>query len=287
MILLPLSCKSKSLKLLDGPDWSKTLVSTQTDVPHLRIRKTRPGTASSGLLDHCPTRESYKRLFDTLWALLTLPAIEILGQTLLPDGGKVQMYICPRGSAGSCKPSSFILVALGAHQHLSPSPDCCFEVTRNGSLRPLVLALVYDRCSVSVLICSLQSVGLTPPILQSLWVGSNAGSGTKVCKVRHSCRPRYVSQPSSSHPACPLNTRLPLGYGSTETSPASCILDTNFAQSHRGCVGALVPNMEARLVDDDEKDVPVGSSGELWVRGPNIMKCVLVISDTDPDVQLS
>ncbi|KAJ9109019.1 hypothetical protein QFC21_000345 [Naganishia friedmannii] len=62
------------------------------------------------------------------------------------------------------------------------------------------------------------------------------------------------------------------GYGSTETAPASCILDTNFAKSHRGCVGALVPNMEARLVNDDEKDVPVGSSGELWVRGPNIMK---------------
>lgn len=72
-----------------------------------------------------------------------------------------------------------------------------------------------------------------------------------------------------------VHSHLPLsllGYGSTETSPASCILDTNFAKSHRGCVGALVPNMEARLVDDDEKDVPVGSPGELWVRGPNIMK---------------
>lgn len=32
--------------------------------------------------------------------------------------------------------------------------------------------------------------------------------------------------------------------------------------------------MEARLVDDDDTDVPVGKSGELWVRGPNIMKYV-------------
>lgn len=33
--------------------------------------------------------------------------------------------------------------------------------------------------------------------------------------------------------------------------------------------------MEARLVDDDDQDVPVGNSGELWVRGPNIMKWVI------------
>ena len=41
-----------------------------------------------------------------------------------------------------------------------------------------------------------------------------------------------------------------------------------------GSVGRLVPNMEARLVDDDGKDVPQGdhSAGELWLRGPNLMK---------------
>lgn len=32
--------------------------------------------------------------------------------------------------------------------------------------------------------------------------------------------------------------------------------------------------MEARLVDDDDNDVPEGKSGELWVRGPNVMKYV-------------
>lgn len=70
-------------------------------------------------------------------------------------------------------------------------------------------------------------------------------------------------------------SRSRAGYGSTETSPSSCILDERFAKSHRGCVGLLVPNMEARLVDDDDQDVPVGNSGELWVRGPNIMKWVI------------
>lgn len=41
-----------------------------------------------------------------------------------------------------------------------------------------------------------------------------------------------------------------------------------------GSVGRLIPNMEARLVDDDGNDVPQGenSTGELWLRGPNVMK---------------
>ena len=46
-----------------------------------------------------------------------------------------------------------------------------------------------------------------------------------------------------------------------------------------GSVGRLIPNMEARLVDDDEKDVPQGedSAGELWLRGPNLMKVRVMI----------
>ncbi|KAH8646096.1 hypothetical protein BX600DRAFT_371527, partial [Xylariales sp. PMI_506] len=37
-----------------------------------------------------------------------------------------------------------------------------------------------------------------------------------------------------------------------------------------GQIGTLVPNMEARLCDPDGKDVPIGSAGELWLRGPNM-----------------
>lgn len=39
-----------------------------------------------------------------------------------------------------------------------------------------------------------------------------------------------------------------------------------------GSVGLLLPSQEARLVDDDENDVKPGERGELWIRGPNIMK---------------
>jgi len=39
-----------------------------------------------------------------------------------------------------------------------------------------------------------------------------------------------------------------------------------------GSIGQLLPNIELRLVDDNEVDVPVGEPGEVWVRGPTIMK---------------
>lgn len=44
--------------------------------------------------------------------------------------------------------------------------------------------------------------------------------------------------------------------------------------SNAGSAGRPVPNMEVRLVDDDGNDVPQSESsvGELWIRGPNVMK---------------
>lgn len=34
----------------------------------------------------------------------------------------------------------------------------------------------------------------------------------------------------------------------------------------------MAPNCEAKIVDDDEKEILPGERGELWIKGPNIMK---------------
>lgn len=39
-----------------------------------------------------------------------------------------------------------------------------------------------------------------------------------------------------------------------------------------GSVGVLVPNMTAKYMSDDEKELPQGEVGELWLSGPNIFK---------------
>lgn len=62
------------------------------------------------------------------------------------------------------------------------------------------------------------------------------------------------------------------GYGLTEMSPVSHILPSDQFLSHAGSAGILLSNLEARLVRDDGTDVKPGEPGELWLRGPTVMK---------------
>lgn len=62
----------------------------------------------------------------------------------------------------------------------------------------------------------------------------------------------------------------------TETSPTTHLLPLEYSLSKVGSVGQLLPNLEARLVVDDVKDAKEGGSGELWLRGPSVMKVRLV-----------
>jgi acyl-CoA synthetase (AMP-forming)/AMP-acid ligase II len=61
------------------------------------------------------------------------------------------------------------------------------------------------------------------------------------------------------------------GYGMTELSPVShCTVEGDFRP---GTSGVTVPNTEIRIVDTDSgEDRGVGEEGELWVRGPQVMK---------------
>ncbi len=61
------------------------------------------------------------------------------------------------------------------------------------------------------------------------------------------------------------------GYGVTECSPN---IAQTLVQSPRSdlSVGRILPGMEARLVHLDGSEVSSGEIGELWVRGPNVMK---------------
>ncbi len=60
------------------------------------------------------------------------------------------------------------------------------------------------------------------------------------------------------------------GFGMTELSPVSHA--TLAGQGKAGSCGVTIPNTESRIVDEAGNDVPAGHDGELWVRGPQVMK---------------
>lgn len=61
------------------------------------------------------------------------------------------------------------------------------------------------------------------------------------------------------------------GYGVTECSPVISISRVG-ADPRGASVGTLYPGVEVKLVGQNRQEVPVGQVGEVWVRGPNIMK---------------
>ena len=60
------------------------------------------------------------------------------------------------------------------------------------------------------------------------------------------------------------------GFGMTELSPAALVLESAFVRSHAGSVGRPFLHVEARIVDERDDDVPIGTVGELVLRGPNV-----------------
>ncbi|KAJ4397010.1 hypothetical protein N0V93_001234 [Gnomoniopsis smithogilvyi] len=66
--------------------------------------------------------------------------------------------------------------------------------------------------------------------------------------------------------------KLPVkqGYGLSETSPVTHVQLPDEWAKFMGSVGKLVPNMEAKIVDLEGNEVPLGEEGELWVKGPNV-----------------
>ena len=61
------------------------------------------------------------------------------------------------------------------------------------------------------------------------------------------------------------------GYGLTEASPVTHA-NPLFGQRKVGSIGLPLPGVEAKVVDEEGKEVPPGEVGELIVRGPNVMK---------------
>lgn len=60
-------------------------------------------------------------------------------------------------------------------------------------------------------------------------------------------------------------------YGLTETSPAACINPMDL-KDYNGAIGLPIPSTDACVKDENGKQLPGGETGELCLKGPQVMK---------------
>jgi long-chain acyl-CoA synthetase len=65
-------------------------------------------------------------------------------------------------------------------------------------------------------------------------------------------------------------TRVLEAYGLTETSPAAT-MNPMYLEGYNGSIGLPLPSTDISIRDDDGEEVPIGASGELCVKGPQVM----------------
>ncbi len=68
------------------------------------------------------------------------------------------------------------------------------------------------------------------------------------------------------------NAELTDTFGQTEMSPSTTSLKGEDTLRKAGSVGKRLTNVEARIVDHQDNDVPVGQVGEIVYRGPTVMR---------------
>ena len=61
------------------------------------------------------------------------------------------------------------------------------------------------------------------------------------------------------------------GYGLTECSPVVTVNPPQL-EAYKGSIGMPVPSTDIKLLDEEGNEVALGEAGEMWVKGPQVMK---------------
>jgi long-chain acyl-CoA synthetase len=60
-------------------------------------------------------------------------------------------------------------------------------------------------------------------------------------------------------------------YGLTEASPAVCINPFSL-EEYNGCIGLPISSTEISIRDEQDQECSIGVAGELWIKGPQVMR---------------
>lgn len=116
--------------------------------------------------------------------------------------------------------------------------------------------------------CMLHRPGLVgEQTFKSLRVAYSGGTRLRLGRAATGALRDRMGDPEGGRPLLISQT-----FGATETTGAVTHMPPDQAGwDTLGSVGELLPNMRMRLVDDEDRDVPVGMPGEALLRGPVVM----------------
>ncbi|NDW43938.1 AMP-binding protein [Ruegeria sp. PrR005] len=112
---------------------------------------------------------------------------------------------------------------------------------------------------------------IVPPVALALAKHPMVESYDLSCVQHINCAAAPLSADLSDAMGQRLGTNAAQGYGMTELSPVSHV--SPYGKGKPGASGIAIPNTESRIVNPETlTDLPAGEDGELWVRGPQVMK---------------
>ncbi|MFP5019370.1 acyl-CoA synthetase [Pseudonocardia phyllosphaerae] len=217
-----------------------------------------PGQPDVDVADDDPIRLMYTSGTESRPKGVMLPSRSLITQyvSCIVDGGmehddvdlhSLPMYHCAQLDCFLC-----IDVYLGATSIVLPSPD------------PARLLETIEREKVTKLFCPptvwislLRHPDLGTRDLSSLRKGYYGAAAMPV-EVLHELSRRLP------------DVRLWNFYGQTETSPLATLLPPDEQLAHAGSAGRASLNVETRVVDENDEQLPPGEVGEIVHRGPHI-----------------
>jgi long-chain acyl-CoA synthetase len=78
-------------------------------------------------------------------------------------------------------------------------------------------------------------------------------------------------------------TRLLEGYGLTECAPLVTISPYNLKE-YDGSIGLPAPSTDIKIIGEDGSEMPIGEPGEMWVKGPQVMRGYYNRADATDDI---
>ncbi|MGY1495827.1 AMP-binding protein [Streptomyces sp. QTS52] len=153
-----------------------------------------------------------------------------------------------------------------------------FTVILNSALLAGATVVTLPRFGLRPFLEVVQSYGVTrghlaPPMVLDLAQAAEVDEYDLSSMRKAICGAAPLDEELAARAEKRIGSVIRQGYGMTEASPGThCAPDEIFVETPAGAAGRLLPDTEARLVDPlNGEDAEPGETGELWVRGPQMM----------------